>query len=641
MVGEPKPAKDSQAQESSAITLQSGIAAGIGDSPKRILVTGGTGFMGRHIATEFSKAGNEITVLGRNRYNSPPGCRFLRADLRNRSQINQALAGQQIVIHAAAHTSPFLSYEELAPTNVGGTENIIHACLANDVQRLIHISSTSVLFRFQDKLNVDDDQPLPDRFACGYAVTKAAAEQRVLDAVKNEGLNAFVIRARAVFGPGDNSLVPRLLDAYDAGQLKQIGNGQNQTDLTHINNLVYAVALATSRGKPGGICTITGGQSVKLWETVAAILKATGREKPLRRIPYWLADAVATLIETTHRWLGWDEPKLTKYSVGLLAKSQTFSPTAAKALLNYQPILPIQRAIDDTLVHLAATDATPAETTVDLSLHTTGYTVQRYGNIEKGQSLREKIRVHASIGIIRHPEHGLTLFDTGYSPRFDAATKAFPYSLYRLAIPATTFSKHTALAIIKRLGFQPTDVKRILLSHFHGDHTCGLMDFPDAEIIVTTDAWNSIKGKAGFAAVRRAHLPGTLPANIQERLCLLDRFHAPGIGPFERSFDLFGDRSVRLIKLPGHAIGQYGALLQTGPTERKFLVADATWTANSISRKLCTTIPFRFAAASSSNAVKTHEKLVLLHSQFPKIRILPTHCPSVAAEQNFDQQLEV
>ena len=623
------------------MTLQAGIAAGIGKPPKRILVTGGTGFIGGRIATAFSDAGHEVTALSRNRYTVPANCRLIRADLRNRDEIEQACAGQQIVIHAAAHTSPFLSYEALAPINVGGTENIIHACLANKVQRLVHISSTSVLFRFEDNLNIDDALPLPPRFACGYAATKAAAEQRVLAAVNDQGLNAIVIRARAVFGPGDNSLVPRLLDAYDSGQLKQIGAGQNQTDLTHIDNLVYAVALATSRGKPGGTCTIIGEQPVKLWEIIKSILKATGREKPLKQIPYWLADAVATLTETTHRWMGWDEPKLTKYSVGLLAKSQAFSPASAQELLDYKPLIPLEQGVRDTLAKLAATDSSPAETAVELSLHTTGYTLQRYGNMEKGQSWSQKIRAHALIGVIRHPKHGLTLFDTGYSPRFDQATKAFPYSLYRMITPATTPPDHTALAIIQRLGYEPTDVKRILLSHFHGDHTCGLIDFPDAEIIATTDAWNSIKNRTGLSAVRRAHLPATLPANIQDRLCLLDRFHAPGIGPFDRTFDLFNDRSIRLIKLPGHATGQFGGLLQTGPKERKLLVADAVWTSNSISSQIPLTMPFRMTAASSKAAAETHQKLIAFQTQFPDVQILPTHCPDLADQQNFNQQLEV
>lgn len=622
-------------------TVQAHIKEAIGPQVKRILVTGGTGFIGGRIASAFAGAGHDVTVIGRNRYNSPANCRFVRADLRSRDQLEQACANQQIVIHSAAKTSPFLSYEELAPTNVTGTENIVHACLANHVERLIYISSTSVMFRYQDNLDIEDTQPFPKKFACGYAKTKAVAEQFVLDAVKQHKLNALVIRARAVFGQGDNSLVPRLLDAYDSGQLKQIGAGLNKTDLTHIDNLVYAVALATSQGEPGGVCTVTGEHPVELWKTIAAILKATGREKPLRRIPYWLADFVAMISETTHRWMNWDEPKLTRYSVGLLAKSQSFSPEAAQTLLNYKPIVPIEQGIDSTLAQLAATDANPATTAVELSLHTTGYTLQRYGNMERSRSRFEKIRAHALIGVIRHPKHGLTLFDTGYAPRFDQATQAFPFSMYRLITPAVTSSDHSALAIVKRLGYQPSDVKRILLSHFHGDHTCGLRDFPEAEIIATTDAWNSIKNKAGLGAVRRAHLPATLPEDIIDRLCLLDRFHSPGIGPFDRSFDLFDDRSVRLIKLPGHASGQFGALLQTGPKERKLLVADAVWTSNSVSARLPPTLPFRLAAASSCAAAATQQQLIAFHAEFPEIKILPTHCPTVAVEQNFDQQFEV
>ena len=249
--------------------------------------------------------------------------------------------------------------------------------------------------------------------------------------------------------------------------------------------------------------------------------------------------------------------------------------------------------------------------------------------------------IRDTIGIIRHPKHGLTLFDTGYSPRFDQATRRFPFSLYRLITPVTTSPNHTALAIIKRLGYQPSDVKRILLSHFHGDHTCGLRDFPEAEIITTTDAWNSIKNKTGIRALRLAHLPSTLPEDIEDRLCLLDRFHSSGIGPFDRTFDLFDDGSIRLIKLPGHAAGQFGALLQTGPAERKLLVADAVWTSDSISAGLPLTIPFKFTAACASAASVTQQQLIAFNNQFPAIKILPTHCPTVAVEQNFDQEFEV
>jgi nucleoside-diphosphate-sugar epimerase/glyoxylase-like metal-dependent hydrolase (beta-lactamase superfamily II) len=615
--------------------------AGLNIPASNILVTGATGFVGSNVARALADAGHTVTAIGRNRYAAASNCNFTRVDLRNENQVLQACENQTVVIHSAAESSPYRTYADLSPTNVQGTENVINACLQQNVKRLIHISSTSIFFEYKDAIDIDDSQPPAEKFACGYAQTKAEAEQLVLTAARNKNLNAFVIRARAIFGPGDNALVPRILEAYDAGKLRQIGSGNNSTDLTHVDNLVYAIALAIANGDQGGICTVTGGPPVKVWKVVRDILIATGRNKPLRSIPYRVANVAATTIEKLHRCFGLDEPKLTRFSVGLLATSQTFTPTAAKKQLGYEPILPMDQAIADTIDSLRQISHEHSPNVVDLKLFSTGFTTQRFGVVEKGQSYKQRIPIHASIGVIEHPIHGLTLFDTGHAPRFAQATARFPFSLYRRLTPATTFPDHSALKIIQRLGYEPGDVKRILLSHFHGDHTCGLRDFPDADIIATREAWQSVRRKKGMAAVRAAFLPATMPTDIEDRLHLIDRFHDPGMGPFTNAFDLFGDGSVRLIPLPGHAHGQLGALLQTGDSDRSLLVADAVWTAPSITAPLELTLPFKMIAASSTAARKTHRRLSELHQQFPEIKILPTHCRFVAEEHGFDEALGI
>jgi nucleoside-diphosphate-sugar epimerase/glyoxylase-like metal-dependent hydrolase (beta-lactamase superfamily II) len=607
---------------------------------RSILVTGGTGFVGRNIARVLADVGHDVTTTGRNRYAAPANCQFIRADLRDRNQVLNASQGQQIVIHSAAESSPFRTYAELEPTNVQGTENIIEACLQNHVERLIQISSTSIYFEFKDDFGIDDSRPLPNSFACGYAQSKAEAERRVLHAVDYRKLNAFVIRARAVFGHGDNALVPRILEAYDAGKLRQIGDRDNVTDLTHVDNLAFAVALAIENGDAGGVCTVAGGEPVRVWDVVRDILIATGRTNPLRSIPYPIAVRAAQVNEKIHRWFGWGEPKLTQFSVGLLAKSQSFKPRAAQEQLGYQPILPMKQAIAETIQSLKRVDNGHANETVELKLFSTGYTLQRYGAVERGQSLKQRIRIHAAIGVIVHPKHGLTLFDTGYAPRFDQITARFPFSLYRRLTPATTFAEHTAAKIVERLGFQPDDVQRILLSHFHGDHTCGLKDFPQADIIALRSAWHSVRPKKGISAVRAAYLPDSIPDDIENKLHSIDRFHDSGFGPFDTTFDLFGDGSIRLIQLPGHATGQFGALLQTGPAERKLLVADAVWTTATIAKPLDLTWPFKMIAASSAAAAKTHRRLVALNEQFPDVEILPTHCPEVAAAYQFNEMID-
>lgn len=610
----------------------------LGETPRRILVTGATGFIGAGIAQAFARAGHDVTSTGRNKYLAPQDTCFVAVDLRDREQVVELCRGQQVVIHAAAESSIAKSYEELAPINVGGTENIIQGCLKQGVSRLVHISSTSVLFSGKDDLNIPDDRPLPEKYFCGYAESKAVAEQRVVAACKR-GLNAFMIRARAVFGPGDNSLVPRVLRAYDEGRMRQIGDGKNISDMTHIDNLIYAVALAIERGESGGVCTVTGGQPVELWQVMRKILSATGRCKPLKSISFPMATRIAGVNETACRWLRLGEPSLTRYSVGLLAKSQTFSPEAAQKQLGYEPVVDQQVAIGETLFALEAKCDHNASEQVSLQLYSTGYTTHREVAAETGGKWRRQMTFHAMMGVITHPVHGVTLFDTGYAPRILDAAKNWPYSLYTKVTPIVCEQDESAIAIVNKLGLDANDVKRILISHFHGDHISGLADFPAADVISTSAAWRSIRAGdeyiTGLKAVKNAFLPELMPDGIEKRIHHLERFHGPGIGPFERTHDLFHDGSVRLVELPGHATGQFGVLLQTGDRERVLLVADAVWTGKTIEKDLPLTRPFKWLAANAKAAKATRTKLVEFRRQYPDIKIVPTHCPAVALENKF------
>ncbi|MEL7497867.1 MAG: NAD-dependent epimerase/dehydratase family protein [Planctomycetota bacterium] len=624
-------------------TLTDAIQNVLGETPRRILVTGGTGFIGSRVALAFSQSGHTVTTTGRNRYLAPPGIGFRRADLRDAEQAIELCRGQDVVIHAAAEASIGKTYRQLEPINVIGTENVIQGCLQHNVQRLVHISSTAVLFEARDDLNIDDARNLPARFFNGYAESKAVAEQRVIEACRQR-LNGFIIRARAVYGPGDNSLVPRILKAHDRGSLKQIGSGENLTDLTHIDNLIYAVALAIVKGTTGGICTITGGEPVKIWDVVRQILSAHGRSHRLKRVPYRLAYTIASINEWYCRWFAKQEPTLTRYSVGLLGRSQTFSPVAAEHHLGYQPLVDQQQSIQETLVSFSAKVETNAKQWVKLRLFSTGYTTNREMAAEAEGAWGKKIRFHAMIALIEHPEHGVTLFDTGYTQRFFDATKNWPYSIYAKITPALTPEQHSAVAILQRLGIHQTDVQRIIISHFHADHTGGLLDFPDADLISTREAFDSV-GRSdgyhtGFRAVRSAFLPQLMPRRDSQRWCLLDQFHDPGIGPFVRTHDLFHDGSVRLIKMPGHADGQMGALVQVAENRRVLLVADATLTRKTIEQDLPLTRPIKWLAADARAAETTRKQLVSFHRQFPDVEIIPTHCPAVACEHRFDETLD-
>lgn len=615
------------------------IAAASELSSRKVLVTGASGFVGSHLARVLAASGHDVTRCGRNPYRVPfilNGTNFVRCDLTDRERTIELCREYDVVYHVGAFSSPWGNRKTFSSVNIDGTQNVVDGCLHHNVERMVHVSSTAVQFDFKDAYNVTESESLATPFACEYAWSKAEAETIVQRAVKL-GLNGVVIRARAVFGPGDNSLLPRLLDAADRGRLRRLGKHEAQLDLTFIDNLVLALILAAHRGAPGRVYTITNGEPVSLWPFVKDILRQTGRSAELRTIPRAIALKAADFAERWHRWRGAEgEPTITRYAAGLLSTSKTFDISAAKCELRYEPIVSMTNGTVRTIAALTQRDDASATSSVSLRLFTTGYTSAKAHLVERGTSRTVTYRFHALIGVIEHPIHGLTLFDTGYAPRFFDATRRWPYRIYRWMTPVFTDQRLSAFEVLKSNGINPGDIRRIILSHFHADHVCGLIDFPHADIISRGRCWNAVRNRTGMGAVRRAFLPGLLPEDIEDRLFPIDQFHDPGFGPFSRSHDLFADGSVRVFDLPGHAAGQIGVLVQRSPDDRAFLVADSVWTSRIYRGNLKPTLPFRLLADSVRDVTTTQQRLHELHCRYPDIEIIPTHCPEVAARYGFD-----
>lgn len=605
----------------------------------RILVTGGTGFVGSTVAELLAEAGQKVTVTGRNRYKSSrlwhPKIDFVESDIRDPSSVNTICLEHDVVIHAAAFAATWGDAEKFHSVNVQGTQNIVDSCRNRPNVRVVHVSSTAIHFEFCDKQGVREDAVLPKQFACEYAKSKAEAESVIRTGVK-DGLNAITIRARAVFGPGDNSLLPRLLVAAGNGSLPQIGDGDNIVDLTYVDNLAYALCLAIVKGEPGSVCTITNEEPVSLWPTLNRIFENLKLPTTRRRVTYTTAMFAAKAASIWHRLLQCrGEPKLTTYSVGLLAKSQTFSPEAGNKLLGYRPIVSMQQGTEQTLKSLKAIDDGQSSCSVELTLFTTGYTPQPYFLAERGRG-HSKEPFHATCALLKHPRHGLFLFDTGYSPAFYRASKRFPYSIYGFLSPLVHSTSLTIRAQLKERGIEPDEIRGIIVSHFHADHVAGLCDFDKSEFIASQTAWEDVADRSGFSALKRGFLPALLPNDFADRIRPIEHFHDPGIGPFHHAHDLFGDGSVRLIPIPGHARGQIGALVQSGPNQRTFLAADGTWTLASLrANRLPHWLTYSFID-SVTDLRRTLAQLHAFSKQYPAIDIVPTHCPEIAKRHGFD-----
>ncbi len=267
---------------------------------------------------------------------------------------------------------------------------------------------------------------------------------------------------------------------------------------------------------------------------------------------------------------------------------------------------------------------------VEVSVFTAG-SCRQMEKITIRDGVAKQIRIPALFACIRHPQHGLILFDTGYADHFFHAAARFPYCLYKKATPVQIDQRQTAIYQLQQAGIDVNEIKYIILSHFHADHIAGLRDFPAAKFIFLQSAYDAVKHRSGISAVRAGFLPHLLPVDFVERSLPLDESKLamlPAGFPFERGIDVFGDGGLIAVDLPGHAAGQIGILCQSAK-QSYFLCADAAWSSRAYRDAI---EPHWIAGIIMDNRKKYREsfqKVQQIHKLYPQIRIIPSHCAEV------------
>jgi len=314
----------------------------------KVLVTGATGFLGKALARRLLARGEQVTALGRNQailgQLEQEGMHPFRADLADGDAIKAACQGQQVVFHSGALSSAWGPADEFYRANVLGTRNVIAGCEAAGVRRLVHVSTPSVYFRYESRLDVRENAPLPSVAANEYARTKLLAEHEI-DQAFARGLPVSSIRPRAIFGEGDNAILPRVISRLQSGRLRVIGDGQNITDLTYVENVVDSLLLCANAPEAllGRKYNITNGEPLPLWVLVRKLCDALGYEFPRRSISYPAALRLSAVLEMISSILPrHPEPLLTRYMVGILAKSTTLDISAARRDLGYTPRISVE-----------------------------------------------------------------------------------------------------------------------------------------------------------------------------------------------------------------------------------------------------------------------------------------------------------
>ena len=169
-------------------------------------------------------------------------------------------------------------------------------------------------------------------------------------------MDTVIVRPKAVFGPGDTSLLPRLLRAAEAKRLPQIGPSDNRVDLTYIDNVVYALLVAgESAGAVGKTYTITNGDlgadAPCLWGVIGHVLASLRLPAIKHTVPLSVALAIAGSAEAVARVTG-REPLLTRYSALVLACTQTYDISAARRDLYYAPVVSFAVGLERTIADL-------------------------------------------------------------------------------------------------------------------------------------------------------------------------------------------------------------------------------------------------------------------------------------------------
>ena len=252
-----------------------------------------------------------------------------------------------VVVHAAALSSPWGRAVDFERANVTGTANALRLAKRVGARRFINISSPSIYFRFadQDRLREDDPVPAPVN---AYADTKRRAEDLV------SGASAFetvTLRPRGLYGPGDTALLPRLLKAAKTRPLPLMRGGVAATDLTYIDDVIESImaAMVAPSSVSGQAFNISGGVALPVKMVAERAGERAGIDVGWRQVPWPLVKAFATASERVCAMLPKrPEPVVTAYSAGLFAFRQTLNIQKAEQLLGWRPQVSFDEGLEKT-----------------------------------------------------------------------------------------------------------------------------------------------------------------------------------------------------------------------------------------------------------------------------------------------------
>lgn len=326
-------------------------------SGKTALITGATGFIGGRLAERLVATENvRVRALVRRPAAAARladlGIDIIAGDITQSQTIAPAMAGCQLVFHAAAWVSEGGNHDGVWAVNVGGTQNMVDAALtAGTVQRFVQLSSCAV-YGSRQQFNITENTPLRRRGQL-YADSKIDAEEVVFKAYREQGLSVVAARASQVYGPGSPQFTRRPVEVIKAGKMVLVDGGRYLCKPIYIDNLIDGLILcAKVDAAVGEAINFTDDRPVPWREFFGAYGRMFGIES-FPSAPYPLAWLIALFNEVKAGWQG-RKTGLNREAVNALRSRNSFSNQKARQLLGWQPQVDFEEGMRRTETWLRA-----------------------------------------------------------------------------------------------------------------------------------------------------------------------------------------------------------------------------------------------------------------------------------------------
>jgi nucleoside-diphosphate-sugar epimerase len=314
-----------------------------------ILITGGGGLLGRHLVPALLDRGDDVRVLALpgedTSWLEDRGVGVHRGDIRRPETLVAPMRGVEGVIHLAAMMGVWRPFADYHAVNVIGVENVARAALAEQVGRLVHVSSWTV-YGMGLPAPATEDWPLQP-FHEPYSVTKAQGEIAVRSMIAENDLPAVIIRPGTFFGPGDRLHFGRMADRLRAGRSIVVGAGHNALPFVYVTDVVQGMLLALDAERAAGATyNISNDRPLTQLELLRAIAREVGAGPPRVHVPYrllyaagYVAERLAMGARSARR------PVVTRLGVNLFGTDNRHAVDRARRELGYRPEVDLEHGV--------------------------------------------------------------------------------------------------------------------------------------------------------------------------------------------------------------------------------------------------------------------------------------------------------